>query len=561
MSDAHGSSEASGSGRSALFALLAVLAGYAVAAALNLPQAGAQRVVDAASHHAEHEAEAGADHSAAEHGVAVLEGAVHEGAVLKGAAHEEHAAHAESASAKGAPPPYWMVVPFVLLLAAIAVFPLIHATEHWWEENLHKFYVAAGLGALTLGYYGLAHNEPIQRHFLGHAVVERSAAGFDLGLPATIFANAILQDFVPFIILLFALYTISGGIRIEGDLPARPSTNTAFIGVGAVLASFIGTTGAAMLLIRPLLETNSERKHVKHTVVFFIFAVCNCGGCLLPLGDPPLFLGYLQGVDFLWTLQLWRPWLMVNGVLLAVYYLWDRLACYPREQLRDRLVDETKRRPLQFHGVWPNALLLLGVVLSVAMLDTTKTIPGTDWHPWLYLRECVLLALVAASLALGKPSVREANRFNYGAIIEVAALFVGIFICMQPALQILDVKGPSLGIKSPGNFFWITGALSSVLDNAPTYLVFFETARALHETGATSMPHVGIPDGLLAAISLGAVFMGANTYIGNGPNFMVKTIAEKSGVRMPSFFGYMLYSGCILIPLFFIVHFLFFWSA
>ncbi|HUY88212.1 MAG TPA: sodium:proton antiporter, partial [Pirellulales bacterium] len=460
---------------------------------------------------------------------------------------------------KGAPPPGWTVVPFVLLLGAIAVFPLIHATEHWWEENRNKFLVAAGLGALTLAYYGLLHAEPIQRHFLGHAVVGRSAPVFDFGLPATIFANAILQEYVPFIILLFSLYTISGGIRIEGDLPAHPGTNTAFIGVGALLASFIGTTGAAMLLIRPLLETNSERKHVKHTVVFFIFAVCNCGGCLLPLGDPPLFLGYLQGVDFLWTLQLWQPWLAVNCALLAIYFAWDRFVCYPREQLRDRLVDETRRRPLRFYGLWPNALLLLGVVLSVALLDTSKTIPGTDWHPWLYLRECVLLGLVAASLALGKQSVREANRFNYVAIVEVAALFVGIFICMQPALQILDLEGPNLGINSPGKFFWITGALSSVLDNAPTYLVFFETARALHADGAVSMPHVGIPDRLLAAISLGAVFMGANTYIGNGPNFMVKTIAEKSGVRMPSFFGYMLYSGCVLIPLFIAVHFLFFW--
>lgn len=526
MSDSHDSPAVSSS-RPVLFALVAVLLGYGVAAAFNLPQAGAERVL-AASRHEEQAADA---------------------------EHAEHDAH--QAAVKGEPPAAWMVAPFALLLAAIAIFPLMHATEHWWEENLHKFYVAAGLGLLTLGYYALMHPDPIQRHFLGHAVVERTSSGFDTGLPSTIFANAILQDYVPFIILLFALYTISGGIRIEGDLPARPLTNTVFIGVGAVLASFIGTTGAAMLLIRPLLETNSERKHVKHTVVFFIFAVCNCGGCLLPLGDPPLFLGYLQGVDFLWTLRLWQPWLVVNGALLAIYFLWDQFVAYPREERRDIKVDEMRRRPLQFFGVWPNALLLLGVVLSVAMLDTSKTIPGTDWHPWLYFRECVLLGLVAASLALGSPSVREANRFNYGAIIEVAALFLGIFICMQPALQILDVRGPSLGIETAPTFFWITGALSSVLDNAPTYLVFFETARALHADGAVSMPLVGIPDHLLEAISLGAVFMGANTYIGNGPNFMVKTIAEKSGVRMPSFFGYMVYSGCILIPLFGLVHFLF----
>ena len=532
MSDPHDPSAAGNPNRLVLLALVALLVGYGAAAALGLPQRGAERIL-AAAEHEEHAAE-----------------------------HEEHGEqdqHPASAAAavKGAPPPTWMVAPFVLLLGAIAVFPLLHATEHWWEENLHKFYVAAGLGVLTLGYYGLLHAEPVQRHFLGHAVIERTGPGFDLGIPATVFANAILQDYVPFIILLFALYTISGGIRIEGDLPARPLTNTTFIGVGALLASFIGTTGAAMLLIRPLLETNSERKHVKHTVVFFIIAVCNCGGCLLPLGDPPLFLGYLQGVDFLWTLQLWQPWLMVNGALLAIYYVWDRFVCHPREQLRDRLIDESRRRPLRFLGVWPNALLLAGIVVSVALLDTSKTIPGTDWHPWLYLRECVLLAFVAASLALSGTSVREANRFNYGAIIEVAALFIGIFICMQPALQILDVRGPSLGIDTAPRFFWITGALSSVLDNAPTYLVFFQTAQALPPQGAITMPHVGIPDHLLAAISLGAVFMGANTYIGNGPNFMVKTIAEKSGVRMPSFFGYMVYSGLILIPLFGLVHFLF----
>ena len=534
MSETHDAPSPHSSSRPVLFALITALVAYGVAAAAQLPQRATDRIL-AAHGDAEHDSES--------HAVTAQERAENEGAA--------------TGAKKADPPPVWMVAPFALLLAAIALLPLIHASEHWWENNLHKFYVAAGLGAVTLLYYGLMHAEPIQRHFLGHAVVEHSGQPFAWEFSWTIFANAILQDYVPFIILLFSLYTISGGIRIEGDLPAHPWTNTAFIGIGGLLASFVGTTGAAMLLIRPLLETNSERKHVRHTVVFFIFVVCNCGGCLLPLGDPPLFLGYLQGVDFLWTTKLWKEWLTVNGALLAIYYAWDQLFCYPREQRSDLARDESRTRPLRFLGIWPNAFLLLGVVLSVALLDTSKTIPGTDWHPWLYLRECVLLSLVAISLGLGQDSVRHANRFNYGAIVEVAALFLGIFICMQPALQILDVRGPSLGIDTAPKFFWVTGALSSVLDNAPTYLVFFETARALHAEGFQSMPHLGIPDQLLAAISLGAVFMGANTYIGNGPNFMVKTIAEKSGVRMPSFFGYMAYSIAILVPLFVVVHFLF----
>jgi Na+/H+ antiporter NhaD/arsenite permease-like protein len=347
--------------------------------------------------------------------------------------------------------------------------------------------------------------------------------------------------------LLFSLYAISGGIRITGDLAAHSLTNTVFIAVGGVLASFIGTTGAAMVLIRPLLETNSERKHVAHTVVVFIFVVCNCGGLLLPIGDPPLFLGYLRGVPFLWTMHLIGPWLFVNGVLLAIYWAMDHFFYYPHETKPDIRSDETRIKKLQFQGLWLNGALLLGVVLAVALLDPSKPVPGTNWHPWLYLREAVQLALVAVALAFGSREVRRANKFNYHAIIEVAALFLGIFVCMQPALQILNVGGKGLGIDSPQKFYWITGGLSSVLDNAPTYVVFFETAKALPTaTGASTV--AGVYEPFLVAISLGAVFMGAMTYIGNGPNFMVKAIAESSGVRMPSFFGYMVYSVLILLP-------------
>ena len=459
------------------------------------------------------------------------------------------------------PPALWMVLPFVLLLGAIAVFPLARVTTHFWESNLNKFFVAAGLGVITLAYYMLTHSHPIERHFLGHAWITPHATGISWHMGGTVLQNAILNDFVPFMVLLFSLYTICGGIRIEGNLVASPVTNATFLAVGGLLASFIGTTGAAMLLIRPLLETNAERKHVKHTVIFFIFMVCNCGGCLLPLGDPPLFLGYLQGVDFLWTLSLWKPWLVVNGLLLAIYFAWDRFFLYAREDRQALARDVAQRRELKLSGLFPNALLLLGVVLAVALLDPSKAVTGTDWHPWLYLRETVLLGLVGCSLFLGSKQVRSANKFTYGAIIEVGVLFIGIFLCMQPALQILKANGASLPIQQAWHYFWATGALSSVLDNAPTYLVFLESAKALDPAGAATMAEVAISGArgnLLAAISLGAVFMGANTYIGNGPNFMVKTIAEGSGVKMPSFFGYLLYSGLVLIPIFVLVTFLFF---
>jgi Na+/H+ antiporter NhaD/arsenite permease-like protein len=302
-------------------------------------------------------------------------------------------------------------------------------------------------------------------------------------------------------------------------------------------------------LIRPVLETNRERKHVAHTIVFFIFIVCNCGGCLLPIGDPPLFLGYLQGVPFMWTLRLWREWVFVNGLLLVIYLLLDSLWYYRRESLRDIQRDVIQQRRLQLSGWQLNAPLLAGVVLAVALLDPSKRVPGTDWHPWMYLREIVQLGLVAISLWLGKQRVREENQFNYHAIVEVAALFSGIFITMQPALQILGVYGDELGIESPAQFFWATGSLSSVLDNAPTYLVFFKTAQSMPVPPGLSAV-VGVQEMILVGISLGAVFMGAMTYIGNGPNFMVRAIAEKSGIEMPSFFGYMVYSCLILLPLF-----------
>jgi Na+/H+ antiporter NhaD/arsenite permease-like protein len=506
-------------------AIVGIIAVYLVALLLEGPQEGTRRIVEAQHH------PTGADQ------------------------HGDQAAPATPERAVAAPP-LGTVIPFVLLLAAIALLPLIPATTHWWESNLNRFLVAAACAVVALVYFAFWHQTPIEGHWPTHHVVEPTDGRVQIGFVRTILENAILHEFIPFIVLLFSLYTISGGIRITGDLQARPLTNAAFMGVGGLLASFIGTTGAAMLLIRPVLETNRERKHVVHTVVFFIFIVCNCGGCLLPIGDPPLFLGYLQGVPFLWTLVLWKEWLFINGLLLAIYLVLDRFWYYPHEAAADIRRDVTQQRQLQFSGWQLNAPLLAGVVLAVAILDPSKTLPGTNWHPWMYLREVVQLGLVAASLWLGSQKLREANQFNYHAIVEVAALFSGIFITMQPALQILNVRGDELGIRTPAQFFWITGTLSSILDNAPTYLVFFKTAQAMPlPAGAT--PVAGVEQLTLIGISLGAVFMGAMTYIGNGPNFMVRAIAEKSGVKMPSFFGYMVYSCLILLPLFLLMMWLY----
>jgi Na+/H+ antiporter NhaD/arsenite permease-like protein len=511
----------------ALAAISLLVVVYAASLAAGLPQRGTAAVIG-------HGAEADQDPAAGEAGSGSTNG------------------HLQS-------PPRGMIVPFALLLGAIAVFPLVPRLGHWWEHNLNKFCVAAGLAVLTLGYYLFWHEWEIAGHFPAHHTVLPSATGPNFATAAAVLANALLAEFVPFIVLLFSLYTISGGIRMEGDLPAHSLTNTAFLAIGGLLASVVGTTGAAMLLVRPLLETNRERKHVKHTVVFFIFVVCNCGGLLLPTGDPPLFLGYLLGVPFLWTLGLWKPWLFVNVSLLVIYFVWDHFLCYPHEAKSDILRDETEVRPMRIRGLWPNAWLLLGVVAAVGLLDPSKPVLGTTWHPWMYLREVVQLVMVAIALALGNRDVRQANNFNFGAILEVAALFFGIFICMQPPLQILEISGPRLGMTEPWHFFWATGSLSSFLDNAPTYVVFFEAAKSVTASGGLSptVAATGVYLPYLIAISLGAVFMGANTYIGNGPNFMVKTIAESAGVRMPSFFGYMAYSICILIPLFVLTGILF----
>jgi len=442
------------------------------------------------------------------------------------------------------------ILPFACILLAIAIFPLMPRLSHWWEHNRNKLLVGLTLAAVTCLYYALR----------GYGF-----AGSPPGVQAVAQAlrHAILLDYIPFIILLFSLYTITGGIRLTGDVPAHPLTNCAFLLFGSVIASFVGTTGASMLLIRPLLQINSERKNVKHTVIFFIFLVSNIGGALLPVGDPPLFLGYLRGVPFLWTLHLMPQWALSVAILLGVYYVFDVIA-YRHETKENIRWDETRRFALRLSGR-RNFALLFGVVLAVGLLVPGNRFPGTNWVvPDLYLRELAQLILTGISWIWTPRRIHRENYFNFTAIGEVASLFVGIFIAMQVPIEILKLKGNTLGITSPMQFFWATGLLSSFLDNAPTYVVFFELAGSLHHLGhvpvmdqlMTATGHIGMAN--LAAISCGAVFMGANTYIGNGPNFLVKSIAEGHGIKMPSFFGYMLYSGLILIPLFIVISIVFF---
>ena len=408
------------------------------------------------------------------------------------------------------PLPVYTVAPFVAMVLAIAVLPLW--VPHWWESNRNKLVVAGALGLPVVGLYVL--RQP-------HVLLETA------------------QEYASFMLLLTALYVIAGGIRLSGDLEATPLVNTTFLATGSLLASFLGTTGASMLLIRPVLETNRQRTRATHTVIFFIFMVANIGGLLTPLGDPPLLLGYLRGVPFSWTLRLLPHWGFTVATLLLLYFVWDAIE-YGWEPAQVVVRDEAEQRPLQLEGML-NFLWLAGVVLAVAFFHA----------PW---REALILLLTGLSLWQTPREVHRANELSHRPMVEVAVLFFGIFLTMIPALEFLRARGGALGVREPWQFFWATGALSSFLDNAPTYLTFLALGQGLHLADEV----VGMPHAILAAISAGAVFMGANTYIGNAPNFMVKAIAEAGRVRMPSFFGYMLYSGGILLPLFALVTWLFF---
>jgi Na+/H+ antiporter NhaD/arsenite permease-like protein len=352
-----------------------------------------------------------------------------------------------------------------------------------------------------------------------------------------------IKEYFSFIILLASLFIISGGIFLSGDIEGTPRNNTIFLAIGGVIANIFGTTGASMLLIRPVLKTNSERRLVSHIPIFFIFVVSNIGGCLTPIGDPPLFMGYLRGVPFFWTLRLFPYWIFMMTLILIVFYFLD-LYFWKRESPKALRLEKEMVKPLAVHGKI-NIMFIIGVVLSVIFFTTP-------------FREGMMIGLSILSLIFTPKKIHERNEFHYAPIIEVAVLFAGIFITMVPALLILEARGAQFGVHLPWHFFWTAGGLSSFLDNTPTYLTFLSLAQGVAHTTGLPQEIIGIPVKYLEAISVGAVFMGANTYIGNGPNFMVKAICEHRKVKMPSFFGYMLWSCGILVPLFIIVTLVFF---
>lgn len=434
-------------------------------------------------------------------------------------------------------------LPFAGMLLSIALGPVLF--PHFWELNYGKF--AAFWAVLVV--------VPL--------VLFR---GVDPALGALL--HTALLEYIPFIILLFALFTIAGGILITGNLHGTPATNTALLAIGTLMASFVGTTGASIIMIRPVLRANDDRRFNVHVVVFFIFLVSNIGGSLTPLGDPPLFLGFLRGVSFFWTTTHLLPeTLTAVAILLAVFYALDSWF-FRKEENYPPLRDPTPDRAIKLFGK-VNLLLLVGVILAILMSASWKPgvvfdIHGVHVELQNVVRDLVLLGLAGLSLILTPKPVRAGNEFSWGPIKEVAKLFAGIFACIIPVLAMLQagrngafaplvalVSNPD-GSANNTAYFWLTGALSSFLDNAPTYLVFFELAggdpKALMTTGALT----------LTAISAGAVFMGANSYIGNAPNFMVYAIAKDRKVAMPSFFGYMLWSGAILIPLFLLQTLIFF---
>jgi Na+/H+ antiporter NhaD/arsenite permease-like protein len=440
-------------------------------------------------------------------------------------------------------PPAWSVLPFAGYLFVIAVVPLFFA--HFWEKNRNKLIVAI-LASIPAAGYLLSAGE-------GHLLVDS------------------LKEYGTFIVLLASLFIISGGVYLKGSLAGTPLINTLFLAIGAVLASFIGTTGASMLLLRPLLRANEKRVKKTHIVIFFIFIVSNAGGLLTPLGDPPLFLGFLRGVPFLWTLQLAAPWALVNGILVVLFNLVDQ-AVFNKEEMQrpgSQLEEvQTIKEPLRIEGLL-NLFCLLGVIVINSGVGYLGRRQGWGEDLQKLLLVAGMAAMAGLSLATTSKEIRGANKFSWGPIIEVAVIFIGIFVTMVPATLLLEEMGKSGAIHMTlsWQFFWGSGALSSFLDNAPTYVTFASLACGVvgGQVGQTIDPStldqlIAHPQGilLLKAVSCGSVFMGANTYIGNGPNFMVKAIAEENQVKMPSFFGYMAWSGAILIPIFIAITFIFF---
>jgi Na+/H+ antiporter NhaD/arsenite permease-like protein len=421
--------------------------------------------------------------------------------------------------------PYWSVIPFILMLISIAVLPI--AVPDWWTSNWHKTVTSLAISLPVLFLVLNGHT-----HLLQHSML----------------------DYFSFIVLIGALFVISGGIHIQGAFSGTPLMNTIYLAIGSVLANLIGTTGASMLLIRPYLHANQRRQRRSHLIIFFIFLVSNIAGLLTPLGDPPLFLGFLRGVPFYWTLRLFPQWLVAVGVLLLLFNFVDQYI-FNKEDVETpgALTEEVQsRRKLIIRGK-RNFLCLLGVMMA-ALLSGLFSWPRG-------IQESIMLAMALISWFGTPRSVHVANRFHFDPIAEVAALFLGIFITMIPALEILNQQATVWNIHKSWQFFWMSGVLSSFLDNAPTYLTFSALASGAlggHADSLGFLTHSVSGAKMLSAISCGAVFMGANTYIGNGPNLMVRSIAEHSGIKMPSFGGYMLYSGSILIPLFVVISLVFF---
>ena len=447
--------------------------------------------------------------------------------------------------------PLWMLIPFVVMLLCIAILPLIPHVGEWWESNRNKLIVSCVLGAPVVVYMIV--------HHLTHNLID-----------------TVFFDYVPFIILLLSLFVITGGIHLSGDIMAKPWVNTLFLAIGFILASIMGTTGAAMLLIRPVLATNQQRQYKVHTVLFFIALVANCGGLMTPLGDPPLFMLFLRGASFTWFAPMWVEWLFTGAILLLLYFLADCYYYYKKEGHKALRADAEQIKPLKLTGCI-NFLWLAGVVAAVAFLNS-GTIPamGEEHAPLYlkYLREIALVAMMVLSLVTTSKKVRyEDNKYTWTPIIEVAALFLGIFVTMAPALLYLEENAAHLGLDATWQFYYATGLLSSFLDNTPTAVAFWSMATGLPESleavasgmlvhgdgifnGTTFV--ASVPEILLKAIAIGAVFFGSMTYIGNGPNFMVKAIAEENKISMPSFFGYMIkFSLIILLPVYILVQLLF----
>ena len=430
----------------------------------------------------------------------------------------------------------YLLIPFAVMLLSIALMPLI--APRFWGKNANKLIFVLVISIPTA------------------IMLSRAGLGENL-------KHQLLYDYIPFIALLAALYIVTGGIRIHYSTTPRPVVNAAIMFVGYGLASIVGTTGAAMLLIRPLLEINRDRVYKIHTLLFFIAMVANCGGVLTPLGDPPLFLLYLRGAEFSWFQTLFPQWAFVGSVLLAIYLIIDTYIWKYKEIIgvRPRQEDEADEPiKISFSGT-VNLFYLSAILLSVAFINPAKipSIAAED-APWYmrFLREIVLVTIILLSMISTRKRVRKENHFSWEPITEVAILFIGIFVTMTPALLFLNENAASLGISKPSQFFFASGALSSFLDNAPTAVAFHTVAAGLPMAEGTSVM-AGIPVTMLSAIALGSVLFGAMTYIGNGPNFMVKAVAENDGVRMPSFFGYIFkFSLIILLPTYILVALIFF---